>query len=643
MYCLLIEPGKNINYLIPELFHQNHDKVLLEFNEKAELTFYKELYMKDNYIPQYLEATVYAISKSKFLIPIELKIYFVQTEGNEFVYVVEIKKIKDYQKILENIEDNDLKCVVLTDDNFCIQTFTPNCVNYLKLNYSYINSSYNIMNYIKDLKTLYIKKVNELVKVYSSNNSVRNFSYCDNSEHNKIFLDDISYRDKKKIKRELIEEYFLEENEITWKLNFNNQNNKINILFEESIFEHSLVNNNDNNYYLTNKKNFYEEQFIMKIRKIILSKELIGYYFIFKNIPKELYNSNKFITFNINNKNDRRRNSITRQKKYKYLFQIKPNTMKKKSTHFIDNESFPIKRSKSPNKLTKLKGYEKEEFVQLKKISSNPEINKSKEKKHISSKNIKSKYKTDITNEENKNQIAINDEYIPECPFNFAFDFLNRTYKPIFDIKNENGKNLNDILKFHALIKINSTTKVLNVKKGKKSEIFSYTSDSEESEIEERESSSAPSNSKSNSENSLNINGESSNIHKISSTKQKKNETENNNVNPIKEKNINNPNNKQIQNKNDILNNFYRVNLDNIHFSIYDFNKDMVIDNDFEKISKIENIMKNSKSRMSLDLNNNEEYPNFLYGDIFENKKKEYKKKIKKMRVIKMKKYQMKN
>ena len=214
MYCFLIEPGKNINYLIPELFHQNHDKVLLEFNEKAELTFYKELYMKDNYIPQYLEATVYAISKSKFLIPIELKIYFVQTEGNEFVYVVEIKKIKDYQKILENIEDNDLKCVVLTDDNFCIQTFTPNFVNYLKLNYSYINSSYNIMNYIKDLKNLYIKKVNELVKVYSSNNSVRNFSYCDNSEHNKIFLDDISYRDKKKIKRELIEEYFLEENEM---------------------------------------------------------------------------------------------------------------------------------------------------------------------------------------------------------------------------------------------------------------------------------------------------------------------------------------------------------------------------------------------------------------------------------------------
>ncbi len=87
--------------------------------------------MKDNYISQYLEATVYAISKSKFLIPIELKIYFAQTEGNEFVYVVEIKKIKDYQKILENIEDNDLKCVVLTDDNFCIQTFTPNCVNYL--------------------------------------------------------------------------------------------------------------------------------------------------------------------------------------------------------------------------------------------------------------------------------------------------------------------------------------------------------------------------------------------------------------------------------------------------------------------------------------------------------------------------------
>ncbi|MBO7443675.1 MAG: hypothetical protein J6T69_02515, partial [Methanobrevibacter sp.] len=133
----------------PELFHKAHNILLEDFNQKAQSNFYKELFIKDNYIPDYLEKNVYAISKSKFLIPIKLKVYFVQNEGNEFVYIVEVTKIKDYQDILERNEENDLKCVVLTDENYYIQTFTPNCVSYLKLNDSYINNAFhhNINNY----------------------------------------------------------------------------------------------------------------------------------------------------------------------------------------------------------------------------------------------------------------------------------------------------------------------------------------------------------------------------------------------------------------------------------------------------------------------------------------------------------------
>ena len=69
--------GKNVNYLIPELFHKDHEKMLYNFNEKAKTTFYKELFNNDNYNPEYLEKYIFALTKSKFLIYLKLKIYFI--------------------------------------------------------------------------------------------------------------------------------------------------------------------------------------------------------------------------------------------------------------------------------------------------------------------------------------------------------------------------------------------------------------------------------------------------------------------------------------------------------------------------------------------------------------------------------------
>ena len=616
--------GKNINYLIPELYQKNHEKMLYEFTERAESTFYKELFINDNYIPEYLESIVYAVTKSKFLIPVQLKIYFVQTEGNNFVFVVEVKKIKDYHKILEKSEDNDLKCVVLTDDNFYIQTFTANCVNLLKLNDSFINANYNIINYIKQLKNDYLTKINEIVKIYSFNNTIKNHSYYENSERNKISLDKISYTEKKKIKNELIEEYNLEEHEITWKIYLNN-NPKI--PSEDNIFKHSIINNKDYNLYLNNNKNYYEDEFIMEIKKIIISKELVGYYFIFHSLPKELYNINHFISFNVNHHNDRKRNSITKQKKYKYLFQIKPSSMKKQFTNnpfILERDSLPIKRSKSPKrKVIKFKSYEKEEFLQCKKkLSENNEKAKNK-----SSKNVKCK--TDIINDDNnKDQVAINEYYVPDCPFYFSFDFLSRSYKPIYGIKNEKETTLNEALQFQALNKVNNYKDYLNKKKEKKNKYEDYSDSiySEESENEDKESSSQNSNTKSH--DSVTFYESSSKAHKFSSLKDKNNS--NNNIIQIKEINPESSKSKPNLNKNDIFNNFYKVNLTKIHFSIYDFNKDMVVDSNIEKISKIEIIMKNAKSRLSIEIKNSDEYPNILFNNILEEKKIEFSKKNKK-------------
>ena len=618
--------GKNINYIIPEIFHNKHNKTLLDFNNKSVLNFYKELFMNDNYIPQYLETNVYALSKSKFLIPIELKIYFVQTEGNEFAYVVEVKKTKDYQKNLENIEDYDLKCVVLTDENFYIQTFTPNCVNYLELNDSYINSNYNIINYIKQLKIQYLKKINEILKPISLSNTIKSISYLDDSG-GKIPLDNnISYLEKKRIKKELIESYRSEKHEITWTLMLNNSHNK-NIPSEKNIFNHSVINNKDNNYYFLSHRNkiennyIYEEVFLLEINEIILSKELVGYYFIFHNIPKELYDSDNFISFQINQHNKLERNSITRLKKYKYLFEINPTSFQNQQSKFRCQKYVQNKRCKSPRKtISKYKSIEKIQIFKYKRIAS---YNGTNNDRNRSSKNVK-KYKVDIVNnEDDKDKEEISEKYIPECPFNFVFDFLNRTYRPDYGIKNEKGKTLNEILKFHELNKINSSRKMTNKEPEKKRKDESSSSlESEESEQSENEDKEYSSKTKSNFCHSVEISRVKPKIQRFSSINIKK--KLNNNSVIIKEVNSDNLEKKQTEHKYDIFNAIYKVNITKIHYSIYDFNKDMVVDKNMIKISKIESIIKNAQLRFSTELNSSKEYPNNLFNNIYEDIKKEY-------------------
>ena len=484
--------GKSVNYLIPELFHKDHNKILYDFNEKTKTTFYKELFNNDNYNPEYLEKYIFALTKSKFLIYLKLKIYFVQTEGNEFVYIVEVTKIKDFKSITEKEDDDDLKYIVLTDDNFYIQSFTPNCVSQLKLNESYINSNYNIINYIKELKNDYLKRINEVIKVFSLNTVVKKYSskeIPDNKINHKITLDNISYAEKKKIKKEIVENNYLGENEITWKINLENNNNIK--MPNYNLSKHSIIKKKDNTIILMGK-NYYEEEFIMEIKKIIIYKELVGYYFIFDSGSKILYDTNNLITMNIYNKKDQRRNSTTKQKKYKYLFDFKPTIIKKKSDNFVDKDiEYKIKRVKSPKRAVKFKSYDKEEFLIIKKkLDENSNTTRNKKiEKNSSKNNIPSLFSTDIYIDDDKDYIIIDDNYVPKSSFNFAFDVLESYYMPLYDIKNGSENLLNKLLQIQATKKINELQKILKMKIGINTENTYDSNEFEDSEKEEKESS----------------------------------------------------------------------------------------------------------------------------------------------------------
>ena len=615
--------GKNINNLIPELFHKAHNQLLYDFNEKSKNTLFKELFKKDNYIPEYLEKQVYAISKTKFLVPIRHKVYLVQTEGNELIYIMEVIKLKDYQKDLDMNDDNNLKCVVMTDDNFFIQSFTPNCVKYLKLNDSYINANFNIINYIKQIKNDYSKKINEICKVYSLNSTLRNISFKDNPSerqaNHKVTSENISYLEKKKIKKEIIEKKYLGKNEIIWRINENLKTQN-----EDSAFYQSLISNQESNnmntiYYFNNNKSFYENKFIMEIKKIIINKELLGYYFIFKNKSKDISNSKNYTSYNVYTQSDFESKSVSKKKKYQYLFVNNPNNLnssnKNQNKLLEKDEKIDIKDEiLSPKKMIKFKSYDKIEFYNCKNIMNDVSALAPKQRTNSSK---AAKYKTDLNNLENNDFTTINDDFIPKSSFNFAFDLANKYYKPLLEENKEKEKVLNEMLKFQALKKVNNSQVNNKSEESKTQTENDYESnESEESENEDKESSSI-------SESNSNENSSKSHIKRFQSMNIRKIQNNDNIRKTISKNGYDSDHRKtgQAQNKNDIYNSFYKVNLSKVHFLIYDYNKDMIVDSNAEKVSKIENILKNAKSRLSVELKNSDGYPNIIFNNTKDDKK----------------------
>ena len=619
--------GKNINILIPELLIKIHNKLLLKYHERAKSLFYKELFEKDNYIPEYLEKEVYAISKSKYLIPLKLKVYFVQTESNEFVYLAEIMNIQDFQKYLVN-NDNELKYVVMTDGNFYIYSFTSNCINQLMLNDSYLNSNYTIINYIKQLKIDCLKyfkeftsKENYLTRISINDRSLDNSNKNDN---HKISL--ISNGDKIRIKRKSVDNY-LREREIVWKINKNP-------IKEDNIFFHSLIDVKETNLNLINNGNTYEKEFLMQIKKIVISEELIGYLFIFRQKPtKKLYNQKNLLNYkNVSKNYDQRRDSKIKIKQYSYLFEVK--SSKKKNFSTIKGKDFQvIKRCNSPKKIVSFRNNNKEEmFNKFKVIVDNDSsLSNNQSSKNISSKNVSQKYNTDITNNNNSNNnyVSINGDYIPESLFHFSFDITKHSYKPNYE-KNEELKNkLNETLSLEANRKINDLKKTLINKKFINNSSCESNSETESEENESYSSSSESLDSKNSSYN-IEENNEENNEEKnekkneeIKNDSKKVNNSSSsvkNKENENKEKTPEEVEHRQSKKKNNFLNNYYKVNLSKINLSIYDFNKEMAIDKGVEKESKMEKLIKDAQSRSNA-LKDSGEFHNILHNNFKKGKK----------------------
>ena len=541
--------GKNMNILIPEIFQKIHDRTFIEVTDKAKAKFFDNLVNKIIYKPDFNEICIHAKNSSKYLIPLYLKICLLQTEETELVHVVEISPNNSYLGELndninitnrENEYNNENIGCILTDNNLIIQTFTPNCINLLKLNSNIINANYDISSFIKQFNEEFL--MNESL----SNKEMTDFDLSEitDNNNNSLYLGQNRSSNKKvleknyekKLKKKIMATRYSYANRVTWKIGDDKKemalcSSKKSLNKKITIFGNELNNSNSENKY-------YEENLMMQVREAYISNKHVGYFFYFKKSKIAEFKENKTLKIF---KSSKQKMSNFKRINSQDVFKI--NKLKEDDS-FNDNRRFSRKISL----------YEK--------INSSNFINNNSE--NVNLKRIQS-FNVCNNNIGNEFDIKINHRYIPECNFNFFLNIDLFSYMPSNNINS--SKESNEKIKEEAINIINIIQKMKKKKKDSfdSSDKESNNSDKDISSSDDDDSSYISSSEEANSPNIIN---ESKTYEKRMSLKKKKM--------IMKEENYN-------------YEGYYKVNINNIKLLVYDFNQEMLIEKyNEEKQSEIE-------------------------------------------------------
>ena len=595
--------GKHFNILIPEVYHSFHNKLFNENTEKTKTEFFEYLSNNLIYTPKFLDFSVFGRNKSKYLIPLNLKLFFVQTEESDLAYIVKFDISKTFDSDLD--ENINTKCCVLTDNNFIIQTFTSNCVESLGLNSKIINSNYDITNYIKqfneELQIMISSNTKdpsglEVSERKSSDNSYREFNNSNN-------LNDKSFEHILKIKKKLLKKKFFYPRKISWNIYNNNINNykELNMQTDIGKTQTSLFApqgvKNKNIINEIEEKRILQKNFFMEVKEANFKNKHIGYYFYFKktrllkeNIPNLLDKTKKTNT-SLKSKANLKRPSVK-------FFNIDEESAKSSRIYKDDDDDEnSILHKNSIGKVS----------IGSTKRNSIPNI-------EVENYHIRKFDSATLLNHiivENDNNI--DDKYIPKCNFNFYLDINAMSFKP--STKLDSNIELYQALRFQSIEKLNTIYKSKKKEKkldsSSKTENSSYESNFSSNEYySESNLFSSHSNSSSDNKNSK---------FKKTNTFKRKNKKkdviiEKSHYNHKSITNIHHDLNNINENKKEIDfdNDYYKVNTNKIKFMIYDFTQEMAINNNNkeEKKSQMEIIKENYKAKNNINISEDINYPN---------------------------------
>ena len=671
--------GKHLNTFIPEIFHWKHNVILSTQSNINNFRLFDDLYQKKEYNPVFLEGFFFGVFKSKFIKNLKLKVYFIKTEENIVTFVIEV--LKDIPYMTELVKDRnvpycniDERCCILTDENFLIHSFTANSVEQLGVNYRNVKSKNSIIPYIKQLYDDYLNSINDLnINLNINSNSKNEMISAESSILSERKINSkVSYEVKQKIKTDLINKKYGKKCQITWYLNKKIYTNKNKVKNEENTEINgkcSRISHRGSCYNFAQNKSSnekrYEKEFLMEVRKAILDNRLLGYYFFFTKLNNT--ESKNFMMYNsLNNQNENDKSEeFNKLIKYKVIFKTP------QKAPFINNEQNQKINKVSSTAINAINSNDisRDDDKNLSIISKEGKIN---EESNISIvDNNKSPLYSDIElniqkphkfssaigiSDNSAEEIVVDENFVPKSRINFNFDLDNMCYSLEKDTNKSNilKSNLQKIAitkikEYHAYLKSIKKNKILDLSKSNDSENeYSSNSDEDEEDEEEEDESSSKSSIHKNIKDDANIqkaitlkNRPSSQMEevppvfgKISSLRPIK-EAKDENNDKIREDLIKIASNKNLlaikktQGK-EMASNYYKVNLSNMHFMIFDFNKDMIVDGDKNEIVfKIDNIINSSKNKNNIiNIGKDERYPFISFKNTKEDKKNKNKNKV---------------
>ena len=601
--------GQHLNILLPDIIHKRHQEHLFNQAKNNNLVLVETQFLQKQYKPILIEGNFYGNLKSKFIKSFKIKIYFLKTEKNNLGFIVEILQDVPYMaELIKNriINSNvDSRCCVLTNDNFIITSFTSNSVEKLGLSYKYIKSNNSIFPHIKELYDDYLSNINEIQKKENLH-AETNYGLITSEDNIKI---NISSEIKKKIRDELINKKYNTKCQITWKINESNNN------FEEN---YSKVSQSGFSFNFNKKKNEKNEkklevELLMEIKKCSIAKHLIGYYFYFSKLPSSESQTQNFFGY-FKDPNNVEKEKDLKLMKYKVIIK-------------------PVQKDMSCSYINKLENQTKCPL---------PAFN-----------SVIIKERTQKEEVPVAGELVVEDDFLPKTQVNFCFDINTMTYNIEKNYKKCDF--IKSSLHREALTKIKEYKNYLKSLKKKKKKYEKLDSEEEEEETSESneesnsseiENESSKANSKGNSKiekekEEITTNDEP--IYKTLSAKHKREskigiittpsrksstiramkEIKNNRIKLIiqdddgEKYNSNIPKKMQIKSNED---NYYKVNLNKIHYLIFDFNKDTILEEKNKTNSKIESILNSIKKNDII--NKDEEYPSIALNISKEEKKK---------------------
>ena len=308
--------GKNINILIPEIFHEPHNNILRNR--------IKEINNDLNFISldlKFKEINYFILNKSQYLIPFHGKVYIITNEIGEYSFVVNFTYLETGY--------NDIN-YILTNSLLYIKNFSINCIKNLGLNNDYVLSNYDIINNIKEYHDEYINYLLENENEENNNKEKNYYNFNTNSLHN-LNNKNNSYRNKNhniKIKIKILNENIYKSKIITWKKGKNIYSGYIKKNYSSYNFQNNYNSLFNTNNIYNHKKSFMSNTILLEltIQQIVMNNKIYGFVFKFKkddytstSVEKEDSNlstskimklGNKYFKRKRNNKNEKTGNSI---------------------------------------------------------------------------------------------------------------------------------------------------------------------------------------------------------------------------------------------------------------------------------------------------------------------------------------------